>query len=99
MTINEMKEQLDSIYINGYKNKNNKISKEDCNKVCDILIEISKNNDYSFSLVTDELARFPQDLLEVFFEMYAKQHSNNVKKVDEAILAFTRACSHKTIAI
>ncbi len=90
MTINEMKEQLDSIYINGYKNKNNKISKEDCNKVCDILIEISKNNDYSFSLVTDELARFPQDLSEVFFEMYAKQHSNNVKKVDEAILAFTK---------
>ena len=90
MTINEMKEQLDSIYIDGYKNKNNKISKEDCNKVCDILIEISKNNDYSFSLVTDELARFPQDLSEVFFEMYAKQHSNNVKKVDEAILAFTK---------
>ena len=90
MTIDEMKEQLDSIYIDGYKNKNNKISKEDCNKVCDILIEISKNNDYSFSLVTDELARFPQDLSEVFFEMYAKQHSNNVKKVDEAILAFTK---------
>ena len=90
MTINEMKEQLDSIYIDGYKSKNNKISKEDCNKVCDILIEISKNNDYSFSLVTDELARFPQDLSEVFFEMYAKQHSNNVKKVDEAILAFTK---------
>lgn len=90
MTINEMKEQLDSIYIDGYKNKNNKISKEDCNKVCDILIEISKNNDYSFSLITDELARFPQDLSEVFFEMYAKQHSNNVKKVDEAILAFTK---------
>lgn len=90
MTIDEMKEQLDSIYIDGYKNKNNKISKEDCNKVCDILIEISKNNDYSFSLVTDELARFPQDLSEAFFEMYAKQHSNNVKKVDEAILAFTK---------
>ena len=82
MTINEMKEQLDSIYINGYKNRNNKISKEDCNKACDILIEISKNDDYSFSLVTDELARFPRSLSESFFEMYAKQHSDDVKKVD-----------------
>ncbi|MDD6085393.1 MAG: hypothetical protein PUB76_05405 [Oscillospiraceae bacterium] len=90
MTINEMKEQLDSIYINGYKNRNNKISKEDCNKACDILIEISKNDDYSFSLVTDELARFPRSLSESFFEMYAKQHSDDVKKVDEAILAFTK---------